>query len=440
MIRGLSISLFFLCSLKAGAQKTHWDASLLHRAEQALTNVIVHDIFAPPVAARIYLYANMAAYEAVLPAQTAYVSLSHSLSSFPVVQSPAKGIRMDYRLASVYAFMQTARRFVFSEGMLNDSLQRFLKAFGKTDPAVFKASISYGQSVADSIIAWADKDNYRDTRKLRRYSLQKGEGKWLPTAPGYMAAVEPNWSRMRPVVLDSAAEFKPVPPPTFSTQKESEFYRQALEVYTVSKSGVKEQTDIALFWDCNPFFLNVQGHLNFATKKLSPGGHWMSIVGIVARKKEADLATSAAAYVLTAIALYDGFISCWDEKYRSNLVRPETYINAYVDEQWRPLLQTPPFPEYTSGHSVISTAAACVLTRFFGDNLPFNDDTETPYGLPVRTFASFNKAAEEAAISRLYGGIHYRAAIENGQVQGRKIGEKVMKKIRLTQQHGYASQ
>ncbi|HET7897284.1 MAG TPA: vanadium-dependent haloperoxidase, partial [Flavisolibacter sp.] len=182
------------------------------------------------------------------------------------------------------------------------------------------------------------------------------------------------------------------------------------------------------------------GHLNFATKKLSPGGHWMSIVSIVARKSGADLNKAAAAYVLTAIALYDGFISCWDEKYRSNLIRPETYINAYIDEQWRPLLQTPPFPEYTSGHSVISTAAAKVLTAFWGENCRFDDDTETPYGLPVRTFASFNKAAEEAAISRLYGGIHYRAAIENGQVQGRKIGEKVLKKIRLTKQNDYASQ
>lgn len=411
----------------------------LHKAQSALTSVIVHDIFSPPVASRIYLYANAAAYEAALPAQKGYVGLSNSLPHFPLMPPPATQSRVDFELASLAAFMHTAKRFVFSEAMLMDSLQNFLNPFVKLAPAVYKASVDYGRSVADSVIAWADKDGYRETRKLRRYNLLKAEGKWLPTAPGYMAAVEPNWSRMRPVTLDSSSECKPVPPPAFSAQKESEFYKQALDVYTVRQNMTQEQREIALFWDCNPFFLNVQGHLNFATKKLSPGGHWMSIAGIAAKAKGAGLNQTAAAYLLTAIALYDGFISCWDEKYRSNLVRPETYINAYIDEGRRPLLQTPPFPEYTSGHSVISTAAAVVLTDFFGDRFRFDDYTETPYGLPVRTFSSFNDAANEAAVSRLYGGIHYKAAIENGQVQGRKIGEKVLKKIRLTREAGYAS-
>jgi hypothetical protein len=417
---------------QAHAQARGLDASPLHHAQDALTKVIVHDIFSPPVASRIYLYANMAAYEAGLPAQQKFVSLSQSIAGFPHIRQPAATKAVRYDLSSVYAFMQTARRFVFSEAMLNDSLQRLLDRFKNIDRVAYKNSISYGQSVADSIIAWANKDGYRETRALRRYSPQKGEGKWLPTAPGYMTAVEPYWSRMRLIALDSSAECKPLPPPAFSIQKESEFYGQALDVYNVQKNMTTEQRDIALFWDCNPFFLNVQGHLNFATKKLSPGGHWMSIVAIAARKKDADLNMAAAAYVLTAMALYDGFISCWDEKYRSNLIRPETYINSHIDEQWRPLLQTPPFPEYTSGHSVISTAAAVVLTDFFGDNFSFDDDTETPYGLPVRKFSSFKNAADEAAISRFYGGIHYKAAIENGQVQGRKIGEKVLDKIRLT--------
>ncbi|MDQ3277839.1 MAG: vanadium-dependent haloperoxidase [Bacteroidota bacterium] len=440
MKQWIQIAIFLCSSIFAGAQKNALDASLLHRAQHALTGVIVHDIFAPPVASRIYLYANMAAYEAALPAQKVYSSLRQSLPMFPRIQPSGRDAAIRYDLSAVYAFLQTARRFVFSEAILNDSLQSLLKAYDGVEPAVYQASLAYGQSVADSIMAWADKDGYRESRKLRRYNLLKAEGKWLPTAPGYMAAVEPNWSRMRPVALDSSAECKPVPPPPFSVQKESAFYRQALEVYSVHKNMTNEQREIALFWDCNPFFLNVQGHLNFATKKLSPGGHWMSIAGIAARKKGADLNKSAAAYLLTAIALYDGFISCWDEKYRSNLVRPETYINSYIDEQWRPLLQTPPFPEYTSGHSVISTAAALVLTHFFGENFSFDDNTETPYGLPVRTFPSFKSAAEEAAVSRLYGGIHYKAAIENGQVQGRKVGEKVLRKIRLTTQHAFASQ
>ncbi|WP_353722332.1 vanadium-dependent haloperoxidase [Dyadobacter sp. 676] len=135
--------------------------------------------------------------------------------------------------------------------------------------------------------------------------------------------------------------------------------------------------------------------------------------------------------MLTSIALFDGFISCWDEKYRSQVIRPETVINAYVDEKWRPLLQTPPFPEYTSGHSVISTAAAIVLESELGKDFAFDDRTEMPYGLPMRRFASFSAAADEAAVSRLYGGIHYRSAIVNGQQQGRGVGNQVIQKIRL---------
>ena len=140
---------------------------------------------------------------------------------------------------------------------------------------------------------------------------------------------------------------------------------------------------------------------------------------------------TAAAYALTSIALADGFISCWDEKFRSNLIRPETLINKHIDEEWLPLLQTPPFPEYTSGHSVISNAAAIALTSLFGENFAFADDTEVKYGLTVRSFTSFVDASEEAAISRLYGGIHYMPAIANGVTQGKSLGTYVVGKLVL---------
>jgi hypothetical protein len=132
------------------------------------------------------------------------------------------------------------------------------------------------------------------------------------------------------------------------------------------------------------------------------------------------------------MAIADAFISCWDEKYRSNLIRPETLINEHIDENWKPVLQTPPFPEYTSGHSVVSGAAATALTDIFGDNFTFDDDTETDYGLPVRSFESFNKAADEAAISRMYGGIHYRKAVAIGVKQGRDLGKFVLDNLAMT--------
>ena len=156
----------------------------------------------------------------------------------------------------------------------------------------------------------------------------------------------------------------------------------------------------------------------------------MGITAIAARKAGADLMVSAEAYARVAMALADGFISCWEEKYRWNLVRPETVINRFLDEGWQPLLQTPPFPEYTSGHSVISTAAAVVLTDQFGAAFAFTDSTEFAYGLPVRSFPSFEAAAAEAAVSRLYGGIHYRMAIEEGVRQGRRVGELVVSRVR----------
>jgi hypothetical protein len=245
-----------------------------------------------------------------------------------------------------------------------------------------------------------------------------------------MDAVEPNWARVRPFVLDSASQFRPKPPLPFDTREGSPFFEQVKEVYETDKQLSDEQRQIADFWNNNPYTMHVRGHAMFATKTITPGGHWMNIVAIAARKSGADLMHSAEAYARTAIAVADGFISCWEEKYRSNVIRPETVINAHLDEQWEPLLQTPPFPEYTSGHSVISTAAAVVLTDHFGAGFAFVDSSEVERGVPARSFASFEQAAAEAAISRLYGGIHYRMAIEEGVAQGRKVGEFVVERVK----------
>jgi hypothetical protein len=231
-------------------------------------------------------------------------------------------------------------------------------------------------------------------------------------------------------VLDSSAAFRPKAPPAFDTTEGSPFLREVREVYETGKHLTDEQKAIAAFWDCNPYVMHIQGHTMFATKKITPGGHWMGIAGIASKRSKADIVWSAETYALTAIALADGFISSWDEKFRSNVVRPETVINTYVDENWTPFLQTPPFPEYTSGHSVISNAAAEVLTEQFGDSFSFKDTTEVDYGLPPRTFPSFRKAAAEAAMSRLYAGIHYRQSIEEGALEGRKVGALVVQRIR----------
>ena len=167
----------------------------------------------------------------------------------------------------------------------------------------------------------------------------------------------------------------------------------------------------------------------FASKKISPGGHWMNITHVASMKSQASFARSAEAYARVSIAIADAFIACWDEKYRSVLIRPETYINQYIDEDWVPILQTPPFPEYVSGHSTISGSAATILTELYGSRFAFIDSTEVEFGIPSREFNSFNEAADEAAVSRLYGGIHYRLANEIGLAMGRKIGSFVNEKL-----------
>lgn len=405
--------------------------ALLHRAEQNLTRVIVHDIFSPPVASRIYLYTNAAAYEVLAMGDKRYRSLYGQANLYPRIDKPDHGGNINYELAALYAFLRTGEKLVFSESMLKDSSAHLLHGVGEQNEVVYQHSLQLGEMVSDSILAWSQRDNYALTRKKRRYAYSKEKGKWTPTPPGYIDAVEPYWSQIRPVALDSAAQFKPVAPPAFNAEKESAFMKEVMEVYRKGKELSREEIAIASFWDCNPFYLNTQGHLNFATKKLSPGGHWISIAGQATEIAKKNWIETSSVYLLTSIALFDGFISCWDEKYRSQMIRPETVINAYVDEKWRPFLQTPPFPEYTSGHSVISTAAALVLENELGKGFAFDDNTETPYGLPIRRFTSFSAAAEEAAISRLYGGIHYRSAIVNGQKQGMAIGTQVIHKIRL---------
>ena len=167
----------------------------------------------------------------------------------------------------------------------------------------------------------------------------------------------------------------------------------------------------------------------FATKKITPGGHWIGITKIAAQKAQQDLPTTINTYTRVSIALFDAFISCWDTKWNTLVVRPETLINNHFDQEWTPLLQTPPFPEYTSGHSVISRASAVVLTDLLGDNFAFDDTTEMDYGLPMRSYTSFLEASEEAAISRLYGGIHYMMAIEEGVNQGQKVGDFIVQKL-----------
>jgi hypothetical protein len=408
------------------------DARFIHKSVKKVTDLIVYDIFSPPVASRIYAYSSIAGYEAMIPQDPSYRSMAGQLKGLEKLPAPEAGKEYCYPLASVEAMLKVGKALVFSDAEMDTFNLKILQEFqsaGVPDD-VFERSIAFGDAVAAHVLAWSSKDNYKQTRSFPKYSIERGPATWKPTPPAYMDAVEPHWNKIRCFAIDSATQFMPDPPTNFSLQTGSQFYREAMEVYQTGKNISPEQRAIASFWDCNPFVMNVKGHVMFASKKISPGGHWMNIARVICEMKRADPLKSAETYLLVSVSLVDGFISCWDEKYRSRVVRPETYINEHIDENWIPILQTPPFPEYTSGHSVISSSASVAMTRLFGNEVAFVDSTETEFGLPVRSFKSFKDAAAEAGISRLYGGIHYRPAVDNGLKQGTAVGEFIAGKIK----------
>ncbi len=429
----LVMAVLVSCSTNTGEYKSKAnDPEFLHRSMKEITDRIVHDIFSPPVASRIYAYTSIAAYEAVRHHDRSFQTLAGQLTDLTPFPQPDSTQEYSFNLAGTQAMLRVGRALVFSEDKMDAVYEKIMsdfKATGVPDD-VFQRSVEFGNQVAEHVLAWSANDNYKQTRSFPKYSIEKSEATWKPTPPAYMDAVEPHWNKIRPFALDSAQQFKPAPATPFVKQKGSKFFTEAEEVYNIGKNLTAEQREIAAFWDCNPFVMNVKGHVMFATKKISPGGHWMNITRVACTQSQSNAVVTAEAYARVAVSLVDGFISCWDEKYRSRLVRPETFINQNMDENWVPLLQTPPFPEYTSGHSVISASAAEALSGLFGDQFAFTDSTEVEYGMSVRSFTSFRQAADEASISRVYGGIHYRPAVEEGSRQGRAIGEFIRQRLK----------
>ncbi|WP_233558515.1 vanadium-dependent haloperoxidase [Aquimarina sp. BL5] len=429
--------LLFLNACQKEAKEIEITSDDYHQAVDKITEVMVHDIFSPPVASRIYNYANIAAYEVIRQEDGNYKTLSnqlHGLKSIPAVDTTKS---INYKLSALVAYLEVGKSLLFSEDRVEVYRDSIYNAWKLQNEVTFNDSKTYGLTVAEHIKKWYATDNYAQTRTMPKFSVNTEDpSRWQPTPPDYMDGIEPHWKEIRPSIIDSSSQFKPAKYPDFSLEKDTPFYKELMETYEVGQK-IKEEgegsekLEIAQFWDCNPYVSTHKGHLMFATKKITPGAHWIGICKIASKKTNADFAKTVFAYTKTSIAIADAFISCWDEKYRSNLIRPETLINQHIDENWTPVLQTPPFPEYTSGHSVVSGAASTVLTTIFGDNFAFDDDTELQYGLPVRSFKSFNQAADEAAISRLYGGIHYRAAIDLGLDQGRALGNFVANKLEM---------
>jgi len=422
------------CSQRsADYQQVLHNPVLYSKVTGQLTDVITYDIFTPPVASRIYAYSHLAAYEVMLHGDSSYTSLKGQLKGFDNVTAPDSGKVIDYPYASMIAFMEVGRTLTFSKDQTDkivDSLKMLAHTHGMPEQ-MQKNSEEYGVAVAKTILGWSKKDNYAQTRSAAKYTVPNDEGKWVPTPPGYFQAVEPQWRTIRTIAMDSCNQFAPPPPCAWSKVAGSEFYKMAKQVVDTAASLTDDQKALTNFWDCNGFKLNVVGHTMYATKAMTPGGHWMGITGIICQNQKADFDKTVYTYTTVSFALMDAFIACWDAKYTWSLVRPETVINKYIDPNWKPFLQTPPFPEYTSDHSIISTAAATILEHIYGPQTAFRDSTERPWGFPDRNFHSPREAADEAGMSRFYGGIHYRPSIIVARDQGVQVGNWVLSKLKM---------
>lgn len=378
--------------------------------------------FSPPVASRAFAYLGVAGYEVTVTAPgSERVSLAGQLNGLTALPAREAGRDYDEGVVLNTVLALSARDFFSHTGPTGQrALEAITRKMGEKVAEGVPADIvarseGYGRKVAGHILAWSASDGGAEVENMgfpREYALVTKPGHWVPTSPIQQQQVPllPQWGRVRTFAMPNGSTCGLPPPPDYSEDKASEFYKQAKEVHDVVANLDAEQRAIARFWSDDPML------------SPTPPGHWIVIAMHVLGRENADIGRTTEALALLGVTVADAFIGCWDAKFEFDLIRPISYINKHIDPKWQALLITPPFPEYPSGHSTQSAAAAAVLTHLFGENYAFTDSTHEADGLKPRSFKSFWEAANEAGISRLYGGIHFRAAIERGLDQGRCIG------------------
>jgi hypothetical protein len=433
IIISISIALIWSCNPSENvADLDSFSRSKQNEWNRILTKSVVQDIFSPVVAARIYAYPNLAAYEVLALDNPDYLSLFGQINGLQALPNPENKNQIYLPYVANLVFSGIARQLVINENLLKtfeDQYKSDILTAGLSNNLATESE-KYAAVLIDHFMDYIRKDNYTETRSLPRYMVNDDPARWSPTPPPYMDALEPHWAKIRSFTLDSPDQFRPSEPYMYDTSPNSALMQDAREIYELSKTITDEQEAIALFWDCNPNQTYNVGHVMLFKQQLSPGGHWISITDIASDQVNASLMDRAEAFALTSMVLHDAFISCWEAKYHFNFLRPVHLIRKYFDPTWEPLLETPAFPEHTSGHSVISRAAAEVLTRLFGDGFAFEDTSELDFGYPARHFSSFIEASNEAAMSRRLGGIHFKPAIEVGINQGKQVADHFLNKVK----------
>jgi hypothetical protein len=371
---------------------------------------------------RPYVYGGIALYEAVVPGMPAYQSIASQLNGLSGLPQTLPGYAYHWPASANAALAYINKKIFTTTSSANqasiDSLENALTLEYKSqeDEATINRSIEFGKTVAEKIIEWAATDGYPNINAP--YTPVSGAGYWVPPSIPLPVNSTPYWGNMRRVVAGSGDNAQPGPPPSYSEDPSSAFYKMVKQVYDASPSPGSANAAMALYWR------DVPG--------TTTPGHHVSILKQVLENDKPGLDVAALAYAMGGIMVYDASISTWQTKYKYSLVRPITYIqNVLGHTTWSPLLSTPAHPEYTSAHASLSSANAEALTIVFGDNHPFTDHTFDYLGFPPRSYASFRELGEEAGNSRLYAGIHYQNSIDIGFWQGRKVASNIQSKLRF---------
>lgn len=434
----------------------------------------------PPVATRISAYSAVALYEGYASdTRSTLRSLAGQLNGLATLPAPPPDGSVDGPTVAA-----EAERIV-ADSLFRDGLPSTRRTIDSLAAAQVEArsaagigtaqrlrSMKHGRALGAAILAWAATDSFFATRgrpyvpsgKREAWSNTANISQFVPqilssqsdlvqfansndhedaerastkgtftnrpkpvgvtTLPSFdpMKPTEPWWGNLRTFVLADGNACPPPPPPAYSEQRNSEFWRMGKQFYDSVKTLTPAQKTIALFWADNPIATG------------TPGFHWISVVNLMVGRRQLDAERAVELYTLTSLAIADAFIGCWREKYRSNVVRPVAYVQRVFDQHFQTVIPTPPFPEYTSGHSVQSAAAVEVLTALLGDTVAFIDSTQVDIGQPPRHFASFRAALDEVAMSRVYAGVHYFPAVLLGVEQGKCIGRTVLRTLNTRKQ------
>lgn len=427
MIRTILVALFSWAFVLGASAETlrpsaKDPADALHSWYSLVIELIRHTAtYSPPVASRALAYLGVTAWESTASGNPALKSLAGQLNGLQPLPSREAGQAYDETIVLHAALEASVKDFFWNTGPTG---QRAYAAFAKAltedaqkgKPAdVIERSIAYGQKIAASIFEWSKTDGGHVIENMGfplEYPVSKEPGHWVPTNTNQQQQFPllPGWGKNRTFAMPNGVACPLDAPPAYSEDKTSAFFKEAQEVFEVTANLTPEQKTIARFWSDDPMLTP------------TPPGHWTSIILQIMERDQLSVDKAAEALARTGIAVADGFIGCWAEKFKWDYVRPVTVIKKLIDKNWQPLLITPPFPEYPSGHSSESGAAAEALTAIFGENFAFEDTTHLRDGINPRPFKSFWDAANEAGISRMYGGIHFRSAIERGLQQGKCIG------------------